>query len=422
MEKLKQRAAIRFVVLVLFLSVTGAVAQNAVPKKIVDLKPTVILVSLDGFRWDYPEKYGAPNLLKLAAQGVRAEMIPSFPTKTFPNHYTIVTGLYPGHHGVVANTMWDDEMKAGFKMSDRKAVADSRWWSGEPIWVTAAKRGQKSATLFWPGSEAAIGGVRPAYWVEHDSKFSHSDRLNWVLGKLDLPVKDRPTFLTLYFQDVDDAGHDFGPDTLQTGDAVRRVDATMGRLMAGLRARGIDGKVNTIVVADHGMIATSNERKIFLEDHLDLETVRVVDWSPVLAIKAKDGNDERVFKVLNEIPHLTVYRKNDIPDRFHYKTNKRVAPVIAIAESGWGITTRKHMADRKNPELGAHGYDNTLRDMHAIFIAYGPAFKAGVKLEPVENVDIYNVMCKILGLEAATNDGSIKGLGEGLAVRSGASK
>ncbi len=378
--------------------------------RINDLKPTVILISLDGFRWDYLEKVELPNFQRLIKTGVRARaMIPAFPTKTFPNHYTIVTGLYPEHHGIVANTMYDPEFDAKFSMSNRDAVKDGRWWGGEPVWVTAEKQGQISAAFFWPGSEADILGIRPTYWKVYDDDFPNTARVDTVLAWLDLPVKRRPTFLTLYFSDVDHAGHDNGPDSPEVKTAIQDIDALLGRLLAGLENRKIFDRVNIIIVSDHGMTTVTSERVIYLDDYLDLDEVNVVDWNPVVAVRSREMSEGEIYQKLAEAhPHLQVYRKNEVPARLHYQNHRRIAPIIGIADDGWKISSH----DRRNTSeqsytTGEHGYDNQLVAMRAIFIAHGPAFKSGLVVKPFQNIHIYNLICHILGLQPASNDGSI---------------
>jgi len=387
----------------LFLALTLAAQQ---PEKIKDLKPSLLLVSFDGFRWDYVEKARTPNLHRLIKEGVRAEaLIPSFPTKTFPNHYAIVTGLYPEHNGIIANNIWDPHLQRKFATENRKEVGSSDWWAGEPIWVTAAKAGMKTGVLFWPGSEAAIEGVRPTYWLLHDSKMSHEKRLEAFFGWLDKPQPDRPQFFTLYFQDVDDAGHHYGPGSPEQVAAVEKVDATLGKLLTGLKARGILDKFNIVVVSDHGMISVRPENNIFLEDYVDLASVRVSDWAPVLMINGGNANAELITK-LRRMPHVQVYRKEDLPERLHFRDNDRIPPVIAIAEPGWMITTREKLKKREYPAWGEHGYDNADRDTWGIFIARGPAFKRGLRIPPFANIHIYNALCSSLGLQPAPNDGS----------------
>ena len=192
---------------VLLLLFTAASAQN----KINDLDETVILISVDGFRADYIEKFRPPVISRLAAEGTRAKwMKPAYPTKTFPNHYTLVTGLYPDNHGIIENNMWDDEIGAQFGLSIKEQVTNPKWWSGEPIWNTAQRQGKIAASFFWPGSEAAISGSQPRYWKPYEHTTEHEVRVRTVLEWIDLPREQRPQMITLYFSDVDDAGHNFG--------------------------------------------------------------------------------------------------------------------------------------------------------------------------------------------------------------------
>lgn len=370
-----------------------------------DFNPTVILISLDGFRNDYIHKTGTPNLQRLAKSGVMAQgMIPAFPSKTFPNHYTIVTGLYPEHHGIVSNTMYDPDMDARFRISDRKAVEDNRWWGGEPLWVTAEKQGQISATYFWVGSEAEINGVRPHIWKRYDGDIPNRARVAEALSWLDLPKAQCPTLITLYFSVIDDAGHDFGPDAPEMLKAISAMDSVMGDLIQGLEKRGLFEQVNVIIVSDHGMAPTSAERVIYIDDYLDLQAVEVVDWSPILALRPQQNNEEEVYlKLARAHPHLRVYRKAEIPARFHYRNHRRIMPIIGIADDGWSIRTRS----RKRGFGGDHGYDNLLPSMRATFIAHGPAFKSGLVTQPFQNIHVYDLICHLLRLTPAPNDGSL---------------
>jgi predicted AlkP superfamily pyrophosphatase or phosphodiesterase len=388
---------------VLLVDLHGA---DAPARKIKDLKPSTLLISFDGFRWDYLDKARTPNLHRLMKEGVRAEaLIPSFPTKTFPNHYTIVTGLYPEHHGIIANNIWDPHLQRKFTTDNRVEVGSSDWWGGEPIWVTAEKAGMKTGVLFWPGSEAAIEGVRPTYWLRHDSKMSHEKRLNTFFEWLDKPQAHRPQFFTLYFQDVDDAGHHYGPGSPEQIAAVEKVDATLGKLLEGLKTRGILDRINIVVVSDHGMVRVDPQDDIYLEDYVDLASVRIADWSPVLMIDGGNDNAALIEK-LRRMPHVQVYRKEDVPERLHFRDSNRIPPVIAIAEPGWMITTREKLKKREYPAWGEHGYDNADRDTWGIFIARGPAFKRGLRIPPFANIHIYNALCSSLGLQPAPNDGS----------------
>jgi predicted AlkP superfamily pyrophosphatase or phosphodiesterase len=400
----------------LLLAASCCAAQQPSATKITDLRPTVLLISIDGFRWDYLKHSSAPNLRRLIKDGVSAEaLIPSFPTKTFPNHYTIVTGLYPEHHGIISNSFWDPATNKKFSIYDRATVQDGRFWGGEPIWVTAERVGQKTAPMFWPGSEAEIKGVRPTRFVQFDEKVSHRQRLEQFLSWLDSPQPDRPTFFTLYFEDVDHAGHDFGPGSKDQRDAVTKVDRALGDLFAALKQRGVADQINIIVVSDHGMVAVDPRNQIYLEDYLDPASVRISDWSPVLMLSAGSATEEAIAK-LRKAPHLKVYRKSEVPPRLRFQANVRIPEVIAIADSGWMITTRKRLAEGTKPQHGEHGYDNADKDTWGIFIARGPAFRSGKRIPPFANIHIYNALCSILGLQPAPNDGSLSVLAPALRV------
>jgi predicted AlkP superfamily pyrophosphatase or phosphodiesterase len=369
--------------------------------------PPLLLISIDGFQADYLDHYEAPTLERLVREGTRAEgLIPAFPTKTFPNHYTIVTGLYPEHHGIISNTMYDPTLDASFSLGDRDAVSDGRWWGGEPIWATAQQQGLRSATLFWPGSEAEIQGVRPTYWLPYEHEMPGTARVAQVLDWLDQPTDERPSFLTLYFSQVDSYGHWYGPDSDSTAQAIAEVDRYLGMLVDGLEQRDLLGRMHLLVVSDHGMAATSPERVILLDDYIDLDDVQVVDWNPVVMLRPEPGRADSVYAALSQAPHLTVHRKAEMPERLHFDDHHRIPEIIGIADEGWSITTRERYAE--NParfEGGAHGYDPRLRSMHGLFLGHGPAFAPGTVVEPFENVHLYNLMTTLLDLEPAPNDG-----------------
>jgi predicted AlkP superfamily pyrophosphatase or phosphodiesterase len=372
-------------------------------------EPILILISLDGFRWDYLEKHAAetPRLRQLAAAGVRAErMISCFPTLTFPNHYTLATGLRPEHHGVVNNDFFDPALNATFSYKQHECAIDGRWWGGEPIWITAVKQGRRSACMFWPGSEATIGGVRPTYYQTFDDNLTSAQRVDVLLAWFSLPADQRPSFATLYLDAVDHAGHDFGPDTPETAAAVREVDAAVDRLCVGLESRGFRA-VNLVIVSDHGMTATGPERTVFLDDLVDLNTVHVDCSGPMAGLRPVNGTPaELAARLRRALPApLHVCLRSEVPRRYHYRDNPRIPPVLIVADEGWRITTRALFAKRKTPPRGEHGYDNRLVSMGATFIANGPAFRRGVVLPPFENTAVYNLLCAVLGLRPAPNDG-----------------
>ncbi len=370
----------------------------------------IILVSFDGFRWDYLEKTDTPNLDRLVADGVKADaLIPSFPTKTFPNHYTIVTGLYPENHGITANTIYDPEFDAEFSLGNRAEVQNSRWWGGEPIWVTAEKSGLKTLCNFWPGSEAEIKGVRPTYWTKYDGNVSNEERVNTVLEYLDKPKKYRPHFLTIYFSDPDDYGHFAGPDSSAINVAIQECDARMGQLIKGLEERDLLDKVNIIIVSDHGMAQLSKERLIFLDDYLDPANLKIMNWFPVLDIWCAESEVDSIYNLIKDKHEkLSVYKKADIPVQLHYSNNRRIAPIVGISENGWSLTTHDYFTNYQSYfNGGTHGYDPAHPDMHSLFIAHGPAFKKGTTVPAFENIHLYSLMAHVLDLEPAETDGSL---------------
>lgn len=384
-------------------------------RAIRDLQPTVLLVSIDGFRYDYLEKYQPKNLKRLAKNGVRAKwMTPAFPSLTFPNHYTIATGLYPEHHGIVGNNIFDPEFDDTFALNKREAVQDKRWWGGEPVWATAEKQHQRAAAYFFPGSEAEIAGVRSTFWREFDDKFPNEKRVAQILEWLDLPAAERPRFLTLYFSDVDHAGHDFSPDSTEVATAVRSVDDRIGELIKGLKARRIFNKINLIIVSDHGMASVPPDQYVILNDYFDAsKAARIVWGSEVTNIFADADAANEIYKNLTAQPvqHAGCFRKTDVPARFHFNGNRRIGAIVCIADAGWRIKSResydKDKSENKLPTTvkGAHGYDNELESMRATFIAHGAAFKQKIVVEPFQNTDVYNIMTKILNLTPAPNDG-----------------
>jgi predicted AlkP superfamily pyrophosphatase or phosphodiesterase len=371
----------------------------------------LILVSIDGFRWDYLDRFKPPALTRLADEGVRAEgLIPQFPSKTFPNHYTIVTGLTLAHHGIISNNMRDRDIPGEFTMSNRDVQNDPRWWGGEPVWNTAERQGRKAAAMFWPGSEAIIGGRRGTYWTPYDDDLPHAERVKRILDWLKMPEEQRPSFLTLYFSDVDSAGHSRGPDSEDVKNAVMRVDKSLGDLVAGVRQLGMDDRVHYVIVSDHGMAALDPDRMIVLDDYIDVSTAQVTDWAPVLGLSPKDGDVERMYGALKDKhPALAIYKSSELPPEYGLRGHPRLPAIVGVAKEGWFITSTREInrwgePDRHAPG-GTHGYDRNLRSMHGLFIANGPRIKRGVRVDEFENIHIYDFMCAVLGLEPAKNDG-----------------
>jgi predicted AlkP superfamily pyrophosphatase or phosphodiesterase len=373
-------------------------------------EPTVILISLDGFMPAYLERHDTPNLDRIADTGVRAEaLITSFPTKTFPNHYTVVTGLYPANHGIISNNMYDPEMDERFGLSIRDAVMNPAWWGGEPIWVTAERQDVRAGTFFWPGSEAPIGGIRPTHWLEYQHNYPNEERVEKVLEWLDLPVEERPRFITLYFSEVDSRGHRFGPNSDEVAEAVVRADALIGQLMDGLAERGLLDVVNVIITSDHGMAETSPDRVIILDDYLNPRDLRIIDHSPVMMAEPTGISLAEALDALRQAPHLRVFHRDSLPEEWHFAGHPRIPSLIAVADEGWEIASRSYFErNRDRYEGGTHGYPPEVSSMHAIFLAAGPAFVNGIIVEPFVNVHLYNLMAAILDLEPAPNDGDFE--------------
>jgi predicted AlkP superfamily pyrophosphatase or phosphodiesterase len=375
-------------------------------------QPIVILVSLDGWRWDYHTRFSAPNLERLIARGVRAErLIPSFPSKTFPNHYTVVTGLYPGHHGIVSNNIKDPATGRRFSLSNRREVQDPLWWGGEPLWVRVQKEGRSAATVFWPGSEAPILGQRPQFWMEFDEGMPGPARVDQVLRLLRQPPGRRPALVTLYLEEVDTVAHDRGPDSGAVGDAVRRVDGYLGSLLQGLERAQLLDVTDIVVTSDHGLAETSMSRVVVLDDYISLADVEIIDINPTLGLYPKPGREEGVYNALASAhPRLTVYRREQTPERWHYRDHPRIPSIVGVVDEGWQLLRRATIVERTARRLfgprGEHGYDPlTAQSMHGIFVAAGPSFKQGVTVPAFENVHVYNALAAALGLSPAPNDG-----------------
>ena len=395
---------------------TGCASLHSGKSVISAIKPTpLLLVSIDGYRSDYIDRGLSPTLEMLARTGVHAEsMQPSFPSLTFPNHYTLVTGLRPDHHGIVNNTMHDPSL-GDFSLSNRKAGSDGRWWAeGTPIWETADRHALKTATLFWPGSEAAIHGYRPDYWKPFDAKVTPDARVDQVLAWLDLPVGERPSFLTLYFDAVDHAGHQHGPDSAQVNDKLRETDEALARLVRGLRQRKLFDHINLIVLADHGMAGVPAENSVLIDKVIPLDKVHLVTKGILASFnpRSNSAEDKAAFAIIEKQleqpqPHMQCWDKTRIPARFAYGRNARIPQLLCLANIHWRIATSEYV--RTHPgqlSLGDHGFDNADPLMRALFVAHGPAFRTGITVPEFPNVDVYPLMTHLLGLPALPNDGS----------------
>lgn len=376
---------------------------------------SVLLISFDGFRADYLSKTDTPNFDKLVKQGVTAEgLIPIFPTKTFPNHYAIATGLYPENNSLIGNSMFDPEMNARYSMGNRSAVENSDWYSGEPIWNTVEKAGKKAGTMFWIGSEAPIQNMRPSHWKSYDGSIPNEARIDTVLKWM--TRENEPVDLgTVYFSFVDSQGHRYGPDSDEVIAAIQKADSLIGYLMNELGKLDPNGNINLMIVSDHGMIEVTSDKKVVLDDYIDPEKLDIISYSPALMFNVEDGYESSIYESLkNSEKNYKVYSKEDIPERYHLKNNIRVPEFLMVADEGYTINTKDYFDSRGDsyPSGGAHGFDNANPKMDAFFIAHGPSFKKGLKLGRIENVHLYEVMAKILNVNPAPNDGDLNSVVE----------
>jgi predicted AlkP superfamily pyrophosphatase or phosphodiesterase len=360
-------------------------------------RPYVIMISIDGFRYDYAEKYNAQNLLRLSGAGVRATaMQPAFPSLTFPNHYSLATGLYPAHHGLVDNLFYDRKRDAVYKVGNRDAVEDGTWYNGVPLWVLAEKQEMLSASYFWVGSESAIQNVRPTYYFKYQEKTGIDQRIQTVINWLRLPEDQRPHLITFYFPEVDHMGHAWGPDADSVRSAVQFVDAAIGKMAAEVAQLHLP--VNFIVVSDHGMMQADTTHTITLPDAPALQPLKSMPGNEKVMLYGKtDEEIKTAYDYLKQHEnHYTAYLKKETPERWHYGQEdiyNRIGDIILLAEANYIFTPAK----KAHP--GHHGYDNNLTNMNAVFMAWGPAFKPHTRIATFENVHVYPLVARILGLD-----------------------
>ena len=365
----------------------------------------VVMLSLDGFRHDYLQRGYSPNLQKLASTGLAASgLIPAFPTSTFPNHYSIVTGLYPGNHGIIGNTFYDRSRAATYRMTNPRAVADGRWYFGEPLWIAVEKSGGIAASFFWVGSEADIQGIRPTHFKRYDGRIANSLRVEQVLEWLRLPKNERPSLITLYFSDVDSAGHNFGPDSTEVNEAIAKVDSELGALLEGLAA--LPFEVNLIITSDHGMSAVNEVAVQYLEDWIDLSLwnhdSEIINGGAFAYFYSKNRYlIDNSIKSLRNVPGLKVFSNDPFPEQIPLGENARTPDFIVAVDAPAYLMIRRPKRTF-NPPAGAHGYmaDNN-QDMHGVFYAVGPGIKPGRKTA-FENIHVYPFVMSLLGLKINT--------------------
>ena len=366
----------------------------------------VVLISMDGYRWDYPELYETPNLDAMEAEGVRAKKVSaSFPSKTFPNHYTLATGLYPNNHGLINNNFWAPDLELYYSVGNRERVENPDFYGGEPIWNLAEKQGRKVASFFWVGSEAPIGGMQPSYWMRYDGSLPYTARIDSAVHWISLPHGQRPRLVMLYFDEPDWTGHEAGPVSDETGAVVARLDSILGALRSELAALPIADSINLIVTSDHGMGPTSSERYVNIYDHIDTTWIdHIAFGNPVFLVDPVDGYEDSVVNNLASVVGVKAFRKENLPEHLNYGTHPRIPDVIVYADSSWSIGSKPVTSSWTG---GTHGYDPTYSAMDNIFFATGPSFKRGYTHDGFENVNLYPLVATLLGLEYGEIDGDI---------------
>ncbi|MCO6473026.1 MAG: ectonucleotide pyrophosphatase/phosphodiesterase [Melioribacteraceae bacterium] len=365
-------------------------------------QPYVILVSFDGFRWDYTERGLTPNLDKIKNDGVAAlSLQPSYPSKTFPNHYSIITGMYPENHGIIANDFYNVLCGLRYKVGDTISVRNSDWYNGEAFWETAERNGIKCASYFWPGSEVNNKLRRPSYFKYYEHNTPRRQRIDEVINWLELPYSERPKFITLYFHDTDDVGHEFGPNSTEIDECIMRMDSLAEYLFSRINELSFADSINVIFVSDHGMTGINSKKIINIDEILSDISFTLEGDKTFAFIKTDPGNINTVYEILkNNENKYRVYLKRDMPEYLHFSNNPNIPEIIMIADLGWSILDSDQLQRFESyGGKGNHGYDNTETDMHGIFIANGPAFKSGFRTGTISNIDIYPMLCEIFKIE-----------------------
>ena len=367
----------------------------------------VVVLSMDGFRSDYPQRAHTPILDSLARVGVKAAFRPCYPSVTFPNHYSMATGLHPDHHGLVHNTFWATDLDSSvYKISDRKAVENPAYYGGEPIWNTAERQGVRTATYFWVGSETAVGGKQPSIWKKFDSKVPFMDRADSVIAWLKKPEKERPHLIMWYMEEPDHSGHIYSPDSSAVVPVIEDLDRVLAHFFNQARQLDIFKQIDFIFVSDHGMATYKPENYVNLGDYLPRDSFEmVVEGVPTL-LYPRASYTEKAYEILKKVPNVTVWKKGEVPDQFVYGTNPRIGDLIVAPNIGTMVHFRSK--EEASPALGgAHGYDNFQPEMEAIFYAAGPSFKQGIEAPAMTNVNLYGLIAHLLQIEPAPNDGDL---------------
>lgn len=390
--------------LLLALSSVGCSARRAqhVSSSVEDSRYVVVL-SLDGFRYDYQSKAHTPALDAIDREGMSGMFRPCFPSLTFPNHYSMATGLHPNNHGLVGNEFWDEKGRH-YRLGDRKAVEDPSFYAGEPLWNTARRHGLRSASFFWVGSETAIGGHQPDRWKRFDSQVSYYERADSVISWLNLPEAERPRLIMWYLEEPDHTGHHHTPDAPETSRMIAQVDSVVGYFRAKLAQLPVAKQVDFILVSDHGMMTFDPKRIVNLADYLDINDFEHVATGPFTHLYPKAGRLEANLEKLSKVPGVRAMRKSDVPKRLHYGTSPRIGDIVVMGDPGVTIFFRPSGLPDHILAAG-HGFDNEYPEMLALFKAVGPSFEPGRRVhEPVLNITLYPLVCQLLGIEPAPHD------------------
>ncbi|XP_072265018.1 ectonucleotide pyrophosphatase/phosphodiesterase family member 1-like [Pyxicephalus adspersus] len=381
-------------------------------------QPPVILFSLDGFRAEYFQTWSGllPVISKLKKCGTYTRALrPVYPSKTFPNHYSIVTGLYPESHGVVDNKMYDPHRNASFTLKSAEKFHSS-WYQGEPVWITAMNQGLKAATFFWPGSDVKINGTFPNFYKNYNGSVPFQERVMSVLKWLRLPENVRPHFYTLYLEEPDSSGHKHGPLSSAVIKALMNVDNIVGMLMDGLKQLQLDKCVNLLLVSDHGMEEMRCENIAYISPYLNTSKDYIVVYGPAARLRPTSRLPDEYFSFdyaefaknltcRKKNQHFKPFLKQNLPKRLHFAKNDRIESLHLYCDPKWQVIKSQSEVP-KTCNGGFHGSDNLFKNMQALFIGYGPKFKYNTEVQPFENIEIYNLMCDLLGIEPAANNGS----------------
>ncbi|KAH0621799.1 hypothetical protein JD844_023433 [Phrynosoma platyrhinos] len=363
----------------------------------------VLLVSFDGFRWDYIYKVPTPNFQYIIKNGVHIKQVTNvFITKTYPNHYTMVTGLYAESHGIVANEMYDPILNETFSMNHMTINNSKFWEDAYPIWIVNQMQGHRSGAAMWPGTDVKIHGLFPTHYMLYNESVSFQERISklieWFMSKEPINLG------LLYWEQPDEMGHILGPENHRMRAVISDIDNKLGYLVSELKKANLWDTLNIIITSDHGMAQSSRDRIIELDLYVDRSLYRMIDHSPAVAILPEEGKFNEVYRALaNAHPHMTVYKKEDIPRRLHYKQSNKIQPILAVADEGWEI-----LQNKSDEFLCNHGYDNLLPEMHPILIAHGPAFAKNITKQAMNSTDLYPLLCHLLGINPLPSNGSLE--------------